>query len=276
MINSSVMKLKQKHNVKFLVFNDFEKYGKEIIAVYSTRLGGVSEGIYRSMNLWFASGDNREKVLQNYKLFSAAVGVDYRNIVAASQFHNTNIKVVDKDDCGKGIVFEQEEKDFDGLITDVKNIPLVTFYADCVPLYFYDIEKKVIGLAHAGWKGTSKEIGKKMVDKFKEQYGSHPNNIAAAIGPSICSHCYEVGKEVKEIFAKMPTDVGGSIRRGGKEGKYFLDLRDVNKKVLLAAGIKEKNISVSDVCTMCSKDLLFSHRGHKGNRGSQVALMQLK
>ena len=152
---------------------------------FTTKLGGVSEGIFATMNLSFSRGDDPDAVLQNYKIICDELGVDFRKCVISKQTHTTNVRIVTEDDAGKGIILDRDYTDVDGLITNVPGITLVTQYADCVGLLFFDPVKKVIATSHAGWRGTVGEIGKVTVQKMVSHFGCDPKNIRAAIAPSI-------------------------------------------------------------------------------------------
>jgi YfiH family protein len=199
-------------------------------------------------------------------------------MVASHQTHTTNIRRVTAMDKGKGVVYNRDYEDIDGLITNEKGIALATFYADCVPLYFVDVQNHAIGLAHSGWRGTVNRMGACMVKAMEEQFGSRPENIYAAIGPSICQECYEVSEEVAAEFRSWlePAEVDEVLRNGVKPGKYQLDLWRANQIILQKAGIPEKNIEVTDICTCHNPEYLFSHRASEGKRGNLAAVMMLK
>ena len=171
-----------------------------VTSAFSTRLGGVSEGYYSSLNLSFDRGDDPLKVLENFKRIGASMGVKVEDMVLSKQTHTTNVRVVTAEDKGKGIVKERNYTDVDGMITNVPGICLVTSYADCVPLYFVDPVKKAIGLSHSGWRGTVGKIGKNTVQLMQENFGSKPEDLLAAVGPSVCMDCYEVSEDVIEQF----------------------------------------------------------------------------
>ncbi|MFA9396719.1 MAG: peptidoglycan editing factor PgeF [Clostridiaceae bacterium] len=271
-ITSKTLKLNKKGDVLYFSFPDFDnlnlvKHG------FSTRLGGVSTGMYKSMNLSFNQGDKEEDVLENYKRFSNALDIKLEDIVLTHQTHSANIRIVSEKDKGKGILTPRDYDDIDGLITNIKNIALATIHADCVPLFFIDPKLKIIGLAHSGWKGTVNKIGENMISVFKENYGSRPQDILVGIGPSIGPCCFEVGVDVKEEFEQMTPSISECIRPVGE--KYHIDLWQVNKKILMNVGVLEENIKTTDVCTMCNKEVLFSHRGSLGKRGSLLAILEL-
>ena len=169
-----------------------------VTSAFSTRLGGVSEGYYSSLNLSFDRGDDPARVLENFKRIGASMGVNVEDMVLSKQTHTTNVRVVTAEDKGKGIMQERNYTDVDGMITNVPGICLVTSYADCVPLYFVDPVKKAIGLSHSGWRGTVGKIGKNTVQLMQENFGSKPEDLLAAVGPSVCMDCYEVSEDVIE------------------------------------------------------------------------------
>lgn len=242
---------------------------------FSTRIGGLSSGDLDSLNLGVKKKDTWENIINNYKTFTKALDINIEDLVLTDQVHKDNIMEVYKEDRGKGLLRESDIVGIDGFITDKKDPALVTFYADCVPLFFLDPVNKAIGLTHSGWKGTVKKIGQKTVEKMIDSYGTDPKDILIAIGPSIGKCCFEVGSEVIEVVRGKFEDSGDYFYKK-ENGKYMLDLWKLNKDQFLEIGVKEENITVSNICTKCNKDIFFSHRGDKGKTGSLAAIMQLK
>lgn len=245
---------------------------------FSTRLGGVSEGIYGSMNLNFTRGDDEEKVRKNYELFGKATGLRTENMVMAKQTHTTNVLRVNESHMGMGIVRERNFDDIDGLITDCPGVVLVTAYADCVPLYFVDTVHKAIGLSHSGWRGTVNNMAGVTVNKMEKEFGTNPADLVAFVGPSICVNCYEVGADVADEFAKAyKSEVFDGILsiKDEKNMKFRLNLHEANRKNLLNAGLNPDNIMVTDVCTCCNPDILYSHRASRGLRGGLCGFLQI-
>ena len=244
---------------------------------FSTRLGGVSQGCYESMNLSFTRGDREEDVRENFRRIADAIGVKCEDMVFSQQTHTTNVRAVTEQDRGMGMVRPLEYQDVDGLVTNVPGLCLVTFYADCVPLFFVDSVKRVIGLSHSGWRGTVGKIGRRTVELMENEYGCHPEDIYAAVGPSICQDCYEVSEEVIEQFRKNFREGEWDDLFYQKEnGKYQLNLWKANESVLKEAGICEDHIAVTNVCTHCNSDVLFSHRTTGDKRGNLAAFLALK
>ena len=248
-----------------------------VTSAFSTRLGGVSEGYYSSLNLSFDRGDDPARVLENFKRIGASMGVNVEDMVLSKQTHTTNVRVVTAEDKGKGVMRERNYTDVDGMITNVPGICLVTSYADCVPLYFVDPVKKAIGLSHSGWRGTVGKIGKVTIEKMAEQFGSDPEEIFTAIGPSICQDCYEVSEDVILEFQKaFEEKYWEKLFYKKKNGKYQLNLWEANHIIFLEAGIKEDHISVPGICTCCNPEFLFSHRASHGRRGNLAAFLGIR
>ena len=264
------------HNEDGLVYLTFPSLSIEGVAhCYTTRHGGVSEGIFSTMNMSFSRGDNPLSVTENYRRICNAIGTDYKKCVLSHQTHTTNIRIVTEEDAGKGIIFERDYNDVDGLITNVPGLTLVTQYADCVGLLFYDPIKRVIASSHAGWRGTVGQIGKKTVEKMQENFGCNPKNIRCGIAPSIGKCCFEVDAPVYDEFIKM-TDIDlNDCITDDKNGKYHIDLWEINRRTLILAGVKPQNISVTDLCTKCLHEDFFSHRHTNGQRGNLAALICL-
>ena len=185
--------IKEENGVVWLEFPGLSSTGM-VHHGFSTRLGGVSQGKFATMNLTFTKGDNPEHVMENYRRMARVLKVDEKRMVLSWQTHTTNVRVVTEEDAGKGIIRERDYKDVDGLITNVPGITLVTFFADCVPLYIVDPVHGAIGLSHSGWRGTVRRMGKKTLEAMNLEYGTRPEDVIAAIGPSICQDCFEIGR----------------------------------------------------------------------------------
>lgn len=269
------MKLNNIDTVPYLTYNSLSEISF-INHAFTTRLGGVSTGEFTSMNMAFNRGDNPDSVTENYKRFCKSAGFDYENLVASAQDHHTVVRAVTSAEKGIGIYKPRDMESVDALITNEKGVTLVTYYADCTPLFFVDTKNKAIGLAHAGWRGTVGRIGEKVVEKMTELYGTNPADIKAAIGPAISVCCYEVDYPCAEHFLNL-ADLDSSkfvFEKGN--GKCMVDLLETNRQILTASGVKNENITVSDVCTNCNSDLLWSHRATKGHRGTMSAFMCIK
>ncbi len=241
---------------------------------FSTRLGGVSEGTFASMNLSFTRGDDQAAVRENFRRFCAAIRVDAEDVVISAQTHTANVKIVTAADRGRGITREKEYSDIDGLITNDPNVVLCTQYADCVPLFFVDPVKRVVATSHAGWRGTASGIAAVTVEKMVEAFGCDPADILAGIGPSIGYCCFEVDTPVYDAFCRVPVFDEGCFTADPGD-KFHIDLWEVNRRYLVEAGIKPENITVTDLCTRCYPDVLWSHRATGGVRGSLAAFIAI-
>lgn len=241
---------------------------------FSTRLGGVSDGIFASMNLSFTRGDSPQRVRENFERFCAAIGVSAQNVVISAQEHHTVIYNATAADRGRGITRERGYTDIDGLLTDEPGVVLCTQYADCVPLFFVDPVRRVVGTSHSGWKGTVAAIGAVTVERMCRDYGCRREDILAAIGPSIGPCCFEVDEPVYQAFAQMD-GWDPAFARARSDGKYDIDLWEVNRRILLNAGLLPSHITVTDLCTRCHPDIFWSHRATGGERGSLAAFISL-
>ncbi|MGI6011102.1 MAG: peptidoglycan editing factor PgeF [Ruminococcus sp.] len=274
--NQERMVINHKKDVVFLTWPALEMVSF-VRHCFSTRRGGVSEGIFSSMNLSFTRGDDEKAVRENYERLADAVGFRTEDIVCSDQTHTVNIRVVTEEDRGKGILRERDYTDVDGMITNVPGIVLATFYADCVPIYLVDPVTRSIGLLHSGWKGTVNNIIKNGIRAMKRAYGTKPGNILAAIGPSICVSCYEIGEEVAEKFRKAyPPSQYREMMTDDGNGKYHLDLWKACRFNLLSSGVEKEHIFESNLCTCCNPEFLFSHRASGGKRGNLGAFLQIK
>lgn len=250
---------------------DFIKHG------FSTKLGGVSKGIYESMNLGFHRGDDDSNVRENYRLICESIGINANDLVFTDQVHKANVRVATKNDLGKGILHKRDYKEIDGHITNESGVPLLVFAADCVPIFFVDPVKKAIGATHSGWRGTVQKIAKVTVEEMRENYDSNPEDIIAVIGPCICKDCYEVSKDVADAFkSEFKEEEVDTFLTAKSDEKYQLDLWEANRLILQNAGLTNEHITVSSVCTMCNPDLLYSHRRNGDQRGSLAGFLSIQ
>lgn len=270
----TVMEIKERDGFPMLVYPLLEQAGI-VKHCFTTRMGGVSEGIYESLNLSFSRGDRREAVEENFHRVAKALGTEYENFVFTDQTHTTNVIRVGKEDAGKGLTRERGYTDVDGLITNEPGIVLSTFYADCVPLYFVDSVHRAIGLSHSGWRGTVGRMGQVTLEAMRREFGTKPEEVICAIGPSICQSCYEISEDVAKEFQKEFPNYEKEILIDKGNGKYQLDLWRTNEIILLEAGVKPEHLAVTNICTCCNEKLLFSHRASHGKRGNLGAFLAL-
>lgn len=288
---------KEKDGVSYLSINAFDKYNF-VSSGFSTRRGGVSTGEFSTMNLSFARGDEHLKVYENFQRITYALDCKPGDIIFSKQTHTNKVVRVDNSHKGRIEEFYQEclvnedlrtdhsttrlnkiyaLEEVDGMITNEPGLCLFTTYADCVPLYFLDPVKKAIGLSHSGWRGTLSKIGKVTVEAMTKEFGSKPEDIIVAIGPCICKECYEVSEDVIfEFTQKWDKEIISNFVERKDNGKYLLDLRRANVEIFKEVGILSKNIKVTNLCTACNHELLFSHRISQGKRGNLGALFMIK
>lgn len=273
-VQSNTMKLINPDSVPYLEYNSLSEI-KFIKHGFSTRLGGVSEGIFSSMNLAFNRGDNPDAVVENYHRICDSIGLDFNTLVASAQDHNTVVRRVTSENYGIGITKPRDMQSVDALITNESSVTLVTYYADCTPLFFVDTENKAIGLAHAGWRGTVGRIGQKVVEKMTAEFGTNPSDLVCAVGPAISKCCYEVDKNCADNFYALENLDNSKFIFPIKNNKYMIDLLETNRQILTNAGVNPDNITVSDLCTRCNSDLLWSHRATNGKRGTMSAFLTI-
>lgn len=251
-------------SLQYYTIDSFSATGR-VKHCFTTRRGGVSSGCWKSMNLRVNSGDSRENILENYGIICGELGIDRERLVLSKQVHKTDIIDITAADCGNGLMLENKFESADALVTAETGVPLVTFYADCVPVFLLDKVKGVIALVHSGWKGTAGNIAALTAEHMKNEYHSRAEDIIAAIGPSIRACHFEVGEEVAEHF-------DGKYIIGGYD-KPHIDLQGCIRGQLESVGVKD--ITDSGICTYCNNDMFYSHRRTGDSRGTMAAIMQL-
>ncbi|MCR5031526.1 MAG: peptidoglycan editing factor PgeF [Lachnospiraceae bacterium] len=248
--------------------------------LFTTRLGGVSEGIFGEMNFSILRGDKPEHVHENYRRIGQVLQVEPSHMIASYQTHTKVVRDVDETSWGMGVTRDRDYVDVDGLICATPGSCLVIFYADCVPVLFHDPVRKVIAACHAGWKGTAMGIAGEVLRKMTGEYGCHTEDIHVGIGPSISRKEYEVGQDVIDAFTESDPGKVSELTKAGvilpkENGKYYLDLWGANARLLLQAGIRPEHLEITDICTFENPRLLFSHRASHGKRGVLCAFLTL-
>ncbi len=258
---------KKINSLSIWFFENLLRYD-EIGHFVSTRTGGYSNSPYDSFNLSFNIGDNPQDVLKNRKRLAGTLGLSLTSLTTAKQIHDCHVKIVSEELRGKGSIDYKGAIDAtDAMVTDVPGVCSMVLVADCVPILMYDPTRKVIGVAHAGWKGTVQLIAQKTVKVLHEKFGCSPEDIVVGIGPCIGPCCYQVGQEVISQVEDVFGTKKNYIRKESADGKGYFDLQAANLKQLLQAGIAEKNVELAKVCTFDHPDLFFSHRHAKGKTG---------
>jgi YfiH family protein len=232
---------------------------------FTSRIGGVSSSPLDSLNCALHVGDQVEDVVANRQLVAEGAGFAFDSWTCAEQVHSHSVKKVSIIDKGAGKLSRDHAfPNTDALICNESGVMLTAFFADCVPLYFIDPEHHAIGLAHAGWKGTASCIAERTIEAMNREFGSNPNTMLTAIGPSIGVCCYEVNDHViKQLDCDPPSQK--------ENGRYMLDLKETNRQFMIRAGILPTNIEISEWCTSCNTNLFYSHRAENGQTGRMAA-----
>ena len=238
---------------------------------FTTRYGGVSRGVYASLNLAEGRGDDETCVRENYDRLAAALGTAMGDFVFSRQVHGDGIRRVGRDD--RHVLFTKIPYEADGLVTNEPRVPLIIFIADCAPVLLFDPIARAVGAVHAGWRGTVLDVAGKGIDALRRAFGSRPEDIRAAVGPCISSCCYETGADVARAVEDLGAEFRACVAPRGE--KFLVDLKELNRRLLIRAGVRPEHIEVSGECTMCSRDKYWSHRASGGRRGSQAAVIML-
>ena len=241
---------------------------------FSTRLGGVSRGVFAALNLGLHRGDSTENVQENYRRFCAVLGVAPQRCVLARQVHRDDVKVVTAQDAGAGLLRPQDYE-ADALVTNVPGLTLTIFSADCIPTLYFDPVTRCIGAAHAGWRGTALGIAAKAVERMVDCYGCDRLDILAAVGPGISKCCFETHEDVPNAMTEAMGAAALSSIEVLPTGKFHVDLKGLNAKRLESAGLAPEHIAVSADCTCCLPEKYWSHRYTHGERGSQAAMIAI-
>lgn len=265
----------EKKGIKYLTFEIFTSTGL-VEHAFTTRVGGVSTGPFKALNMAFHVGDDAARVAENRRLVCSALGAGLEDLVAGQQVHGTTISKVTGHHRGRGALSPGDAiVETDGLITKEQGVLLSSYYADCVPVMLLDPVRRAIGLAHAGWKGTVGRIAGKAVQSMSYHYGSNPADCLAVVGPSIGPCCYEVDVPVMELVEESFTGRPELVKQTAP-GRWRLNLWLANKIALLEAGLRDGHIVVAGLCTDCTREMFFSYRGQSGACGRMASLMMLK
>lgn len=262
-------------NQSFFTIENWIKQLPGLAVGITTKHGGTSRGDYDTLNLGFHVGDELSAVCSNRSIVSDLVEFPLNTWVGAEQTHGIHLKKITKADRGKGShSYENSIKDTDGFYTNEEGILLSLCFADCVPLFFIAPESKMIGIAHAGWKGTVGQIAKEMIIAWGRE-GIDPQQILVAIGPSICEKCYIVDKHVINMVENTLEDVEILPYNLINDGQYSLDLREVNRHIIMKSGVPESNILKTRFCSSCDEEF-FSHRRDQGRTGRMLSFIGWK
>ncbi|MDD9270043.1 peptidoglycan editing factor PgeF [Paenibacillus sp. GCM10023248] len=277
-----VQQTKEDQPVLYTIASWMDQFEK-VTAGFTSRHGGVSEAPYSTLNCGLHVHDLPDHVIRNRELLAEAVGEPFEAFTYGEQVHGNEIAIVRQADKGRGRTSRESAiQARDGFVTNEKGIVLCAQFADCVPLFFYDPVRHVAGLSHAGWKGSVLNISMATISLMTHTFGSQPSDIRAAIGPSIGVCCYEVDRTVADRVYAVLAEIQASqaeqleVIRSKENGKYMLNLQELNRKLLRQAGILSSHIEVSQLCTSCRTDTFFSHRREGGSTGRMVAWIGLR
>lgn len=262
-------KINENNGVKYITIPSFEAAGG-VICAFSTRTGGVSKAPFDSLNFSLKREQNSKNFIENLRRFSEAAGYDYNRAVANNYAHSDTVYMATSLYAGSGIVKDPVPVFCDGLFTNETGLPLMTFHADCAPLFFYDSKRRAVAICHAGWRGVSAHITKNAISSLVS-IGSKPGDIISAVGPCISADNFEVGPEVCDVFRK---EFGDKVIIE-RNGKTYADLTLAIISDMLKNGIEPENITVSDMCTYGDPELFFSHRRDKGRTGAMAAVIEI-
>jgi polyphenol oxidase len=274
MINNDIF---QAFNDEILLINEWNQLNSSLIAGFTTKNGGYSQTPYKTFNLGLHVHDKEEDVRKNRRKLADLVKFPTSHWVCADQVHQNKITKVYSNDRGKGAInYSDSIPKTDGLYTTDHNVLLTSCYADCVPLYFFVPSKSIIGLAHAGWKGTVNKIAEKMVQALVDKERINIEDLLVCIGPAIHNCCYVVDKKVIEEINKMELMDANFCYSQISENQFKLNLSELNKRLLLSNGVRNENILVSSLCTSCEEELFFSHRRDHGSTGRMMSFIGLR
>lgn len=252
-----------------------EKIEKTLVHGFTTRFGGVSQGYLSSLNLDHKL-DSVENVRRNHEILGSALRYKAEDMVSTNQVHTDVVRVARREDSGKHLDYAVDYE-CDALITNEKNLPLVAYSADCIPIILFDPVKEAVAVIHSGWRGTALAIVARAVEKMSAEYGCQPEHILAAIGAGIGECCFTTHRDVPDAFRQvLGIAYDDFIVDAADEGKFAVDLKGINKHWLVSAGVLAENVDVDMECTCCSGEKYWSHRATQGKRGGQGVVAMLK
>ena len=243
-----------------------------LIHAFCTRHGGVSEDRFFSLNFSAWEGDRPENIHRNWEIIAFAFNLRVEQFLIVNQVHGDKVLVIERSHYD---LSRHDRPSYDAIITNRGGLAIGIKTADCVPIFFVDKIRHVVGVAHAGWKGTSLNIAAKVVEALIEQFSCRAADIIAVIGPSIGPCCYQVDEKV---FTAMDSqeDRTSIFSRCSDPGRWMLDLPLTNKIQIISSGVLEENVFSATYCTSCRRDVFYSHRGEGGKTGRQLNFIMLK
>lgn len=240
-----------------------------IRVAFTSRVGGVSNGPYASLNLAFHVGDASESIIDNRRTICEALTIDVSHLTCGQQVHGTHVAVVEENEVGRGHAdYEDSLSATDAMATSVARAALSMFFADCVPVVVVDAKRRAVGVAHAGWKGVAGNVVGALVERMREAFDTVPAQLTAYVGPSIGPCCYEVDRERAALFARMAPQLV-------KAGARHIDLAAIAAGQLDCAGVPGQNVAAAGICTADNTDVFYSYRGEEGVTGRHAAIVSI-
>lgn len=262
-----------KAGIKYVTVPEWENRG--VSMGFSSRLGGVSHGPYESLNLALHVDDDYYNVIENRRRYLDLFALPLENMVCCEQVHSNSVAIVDNEDQGCGALDQGSVlPGFDAMVTAAPGVMLTTFYADCVPIFFFDPLQRVVAIAHSGWKGTMGRIAANTVGVMKNNFSSSTRDMEAFIGPGIGSCCFRIGEDLAQKVKEELPELDGILN--WNQGRYTWDLRLTIKLMLREIGLTSDNVIDCNFCTACDPENFFSYRRDQGRTGRMAAVIALK
>ncbi|MGE5395959.1 MAG: peptidoglycan editing factor PgeF [Chitinophagales bacterium] len=265
---------REQRGIKTIRILEWEREG--VLMAFSSRSGGVSQKPYDSLNLALHVGDQPDDVLANREILATSLGIKPKQVVCAEQVHGNQVALVGPGECGRGaFAYADALPGVDALVTDSTGVYLMEFFADCLPVFFFDPVSRVVALAHAGWKGTAGKVVQATVAAMQIKYCCQPRNLQVFIGPGVGTECYTVDQDRKNQVERVFTFTDNIFYSKGS-GIYTWDLQLTNQMLLMECGVPEVNIGLCRLCTSCSPDIFFSYRAAGGQTGRMAAVLGIR
>jgi YfiH family protein len=261
-----------KNGMRYITIPHWAEQGVNI--AFTTRLGGISQSPYNSLNLGLHVGDKPGDVIENRRRFLNLFSLTPEDMVCCEQVHGNSVVVVGKKEQGRGALdYKTSLPGYDAMVCRTPGIMLTTFYADCIPIYLFDPDHRVVAIAHSGWKGTMGRIAVHTLRVMQKEFGCSPNNTEVFIGPGIGSCCFIIGGDLVKQVKKEFCGLEGILNY--KLNKYTWDLPLTNRRMLEEEGVRPENIIDCRLCTSCNQEVFFSYRREEGKTGRMAAAIGL-
>ncbi len=258
----------QRGPVKYVESALLKQYDS-IIHAFCSRWGGVSQGRFSNLNFSVREGDGNEQVMKNWTILADAFTIPVANFHTVNQVHEDGILIIDDSTD----ITAMQGDDYDAIITNRSGLAVGVKTADCVPVFLFDRVQNIIGVVHAGWRGTAKRIVATTIHRFEETFSTKAEDLIAVVGPSIGPCCYEVDRVVRDA---MKDDAALLFTPSDNRDRWMFDLPRANRLQILDAGVPSANIVEAGICTSCQRDTFFSHRGEGGRTGRQLSFLMIR